>query len=125
MHSKIMEGGIRMNKTIRETLKQIGVTGIGEKDITNWIVTELREIKNEYNGTEITIYKAETKETASKELSEAMGMHIPVKTQYFMVENRTACGSDSVDYLKVWFDVEPGERKITQVLVLHSLIDFY
>lgn len=114
-----------MNKTIRETLKQIGVTGIGEKDITNWIVTELREIKNEYNGTEITIYKAETKETASKELSEAMGMHIPVKTQYFMVENRTACGSDSVDYLKVWFDVEPGERKITQVLVLHSLIDFY
>jgi len=114
-----------MEKTIRETFKKIGVTGIGEKDMTDWIVTKLRGIKNEYDETEVIVYKAETKETASKELSEVMGVHIPAKTEYFIVENQTCCGSDSVDYLKIWFVADPNNRKITQALVLHSLVDLY
>lgn len=114
-----------MNKTIQETLKQIGVIGFGEKDMTDWIVTELREIKTDYDDTEVTAYMVESKESASPDVAELLGERIPVKREYFIVENQTRTGSDEVVYLKIWFSVEPSDRMITQALVLHSLVDSY
>ena len=114
-----------MDKTIRETMKQIGVTGIGEKDMIDRTVTKLREIKNEYSGTEVTVCMAESKESASNDIAKLLGQHIPAKREYFVVENQTRTGSDEVVYLKIWFSAEPSDRMITQALVLNSLIDAY
>ncbi len=114
-----------MEKTIRETLKKIGVTGIGEKDMSGYNVIKINELTSDYSGRNVIVYRAESEESASKEIAEVLGTHIPAKIEYFIIENRTPEGSERVDYLKIWFDTEPSEHVIIQVLVLHSLVDSY